>query len=188
MYKANVKRSLRGADAAQERDHVGFVKVDGELEGSAAVTAAQRVDDDSNASSRAGKNYRTCSWQLHQPSLLPTNCKFPSILSMQQNAAQSIDCTRREGGGNIWNFETRVEVQAEQKAHKNEINHRISARKSKQKCAQNKRCRGKGGGALLFVLCIYRGGFVFNQNFAGLKVPVSNRGVEGNLLVAAKNQ
>ena len=53
MYKANLKRSLRGADDAQERDHVGFFSFDGELEGSAAVTAAQRVGDNSNASSRA---------------------------------------------------------------------------------------------------------------------------------------
>jgi hypothetical protein len=89
-----------------------------------------------------------------------------------------------KGKGNDWNFETRVEVQAVQKAHKNENNYRIS----KQKCPQNKGCWGKGGGELLFVLCIYRGGFVFNQNFAGLKVPESNRGMEGNLLVAAKNQ
>jgi len=53
MYTANVKRSLRGADAAQEGDNVGTVAVDGALEGSAAVTAAQRVGDNSNASSRA---------------------------------------------------------------------------------------------------------------------------------------
>ena len=64
MYKANVKRSLRGADAAQERDHVGFVAVDGDFEGSAAVTAAQRVGDNSNASS-CGAKYRTCPSRPH---------------------------------------------------------------------------------------------------------------------------
>ncbi len=58
MYKANVSRSLRGADAAQERDHVGCVAetlVDGAFERSAAATAAQRVGDNSNASSCGAK-------------------------------------------------------------------------------------------------------------------------------------
>ena len=39
----NAKRSFRRAGAAQEGSHVGFVIVDGQFEGSAAVTAAQRV-------------------------------------------------------------------------------------------------------------------------------------------------
>jgi len=50
------KRSFRGADTAQERDNV--VSVDsfvGQVEGSAAIAAAQQVGDNSNASSR-GKN------------------------------------------------------------------------------------------------------------------------------------
>jgi hypothetical protein len=38
----NTKRSFRRAGAAQEGSHVGFDGVDGQFEGSAAVTAAQR--------------------------------------------------------------------------------------------------------------------------------------------------
>ncbi len=55
MYKADVKRSVRGADAAQERDHIGFVLHDGAFEGCTAATAVQRVGDNSNASSRGAK-------------------------------------------------------------------------------------------------------------------------------------
>jgi len=64
MCKASVKRSLRGADAAQEGDNVGFAEVDGNFEGSAATTAVQRVGDNSNASSRGAK-YRTCPSRPH---------------------------------------------------------------------------------------------------------------------------
>ena len=64
MCKANVKRSLRGADAAQEGDNVGFVFVDGAFEWSAAVTAVQRVGDNTNASLRGAK-YRTCPSRPH---------------------------------------------------------------------------------------------------------------------------
>ena len=39
----NAKRSFRRAGAAQEGSHVGVVFVDGQFEGSAAVTAGQRV-------------------------------------------------------------------------------------------------------------------------------------------------
>ncbi len=39
----NAKRSFRRAGAAQEGSHVGFVAVDGQFEGSFAVTAAPRV-------------------------------------------------------------------------------------------------------------------------------------------------
>ena len=45
---------------------------------------------------------------------------------------------------------------------------------------------GGGGGELQLALRSYSGGFGFNQNFAGLKVPFAGREVEGNVVAATK--
>ena len=61
----NAKRSFRRAGAAQEGSHVGFdeklVAVDGQFEGSAAVTAGQRV--------RLRAQQRTRARRAHSPHL-----------------------------------------------------------------------------------------------------------------------
>ena len=114
MYKANVKRSLRGADAAQERDHVGFVVVDGDLEGSAAVTAAQRVGDNSNARWRAGQSIEPVlrghiRFDLHQKFAnlqVPVHCRH-----RQRGALTAGDVRGREG--DVRNIEPRVGAEAE---------------------------------------------------------------------------
>ena len=58
------------------------------------------------------------------------------------------------------------------------------------KLQQNNTLKSNGGGnrggvELPVVLRSYRSGVDFNQNYAGLKVPVAGREVEGNLLLAA---
>ena len=58
----NAKRSFRRAGAAQEGSHVGFVVVDGQFEGSFAVTAGQRV--------RLRAQQRTRARRAHSPHLL----------------------------------------------------------------------------------------------------------------------
>ena len=113
MYKANVKRSLRGADAAQERDHVGFVVVDGDLEGSAAVTAAQRVGDNSNTSSRAEQSIEPgfrghIRFDFHQKF---ANLQVPSHCSPMQRGVLTAGDVR--GGRNVRNFEPRAGAEAE---------------------------------------------------------------------------
>jgi hypothetical protein len=56
------KRSFRRVGAAQEGSHVGFAAVDGQFEGSFAVTAAQRVGwQHSSASAHGGHMSRTWS-------------------------------------------------------------------------------------------------------------------------------
>ena len=100
MYKANVKRSLRGADAAQERDHVGFVLVDGAFEGSAAVTRAQRVGDNSNASSSAEQSIEPVlrghiRFDLHQKF---ANLQVPSQCSNMQRGGLTAGDVRGGGG------------------------------------------------------------------------------------------
>jgi len=100
MYKANVKRSLRGADAAQEGDNVGLVPVDGPFEGSAAATAAQRVGDNSNASSREEQNIEPVlrghiRFDLHQKF---ASLQVASLCSKMQRGAFTAGDVRGGGG------------------------------------------------------------------------------------------
>ena len=132
MYKANVKRSLRGADAAQERDHVGFFSFECEFEGSAAATAAQRVGDNSNASSRAEQSIEPAlrvhiRFDLHQKF---ASLQVPSLCSPMQRGGLTAGDVRGEGE-DVRNIEPRAGAEAEHDGSK----------KRKQKIAR--KCKNK---------------------------------------------
>ena len=104
MCKANVKESLRGADAAQERDNVVGIgaerAVDGVFEGSVAATAAQRVGDNSNASSRAEQSIEPAlrghiRFDLHQKF---ASLQVPFDCSRMQRGALTAGDVRGRGG------------------------------------------------------------------------------------------
>ncbi len=101
MYTANVKESLRGADAAQEGDNVGFFVDDGPFEGSQAATAAQRVGDNSNASSRAEQSIEPAlrghiRFDFHQKF---ANLQVPSHCSLMQRGGLTAGDVRGGRGG-----------------------------------------------------------------------------------------
>ncbi len=114
MCKANVKRSLRGADAAQEGDNVGIVLADGQFEWSAAEPAAQRMGDNSNASSRAEQSIEPAlrgniRFDLHQKF---ASLQVPSLCSIMQRGFLTAGDVRG-GGGDVRNFDPRAGAEAE---------------------------------------------------------------------------
>ena len=144
MYKANVKESLRGADAAQEGDHVGTVFVDGAFEGSAAVTAAQRVGDNSNASSRAEQSIEPVlrghiRFDLHQKF---ASLQVPSLCSIMQRGALTAGDVRGRGG-DVRNFEPRAGAEAEHdgsKKRKQKIGRKCKKQKAPQRMVGGHTC------------------------------------------------